>query len=227
MSDLKIKELSIDDRPRERLLRDGADGLSASELLAILIGSGSAGENVVSLTRRIMASCGNRLRELSRLSLEDLQSFRGVGPAKAITIKAACQLGMMMQAEAAAERINLLSPEAVKAYFATLNDSAHEECWALYLNTRMQLIRRSQISKGGLSEASVDIRIILREALLSQAVAMILVHNHPSGHCKPSSADDRLTRRLADACKLMNIALQDHIIIGGDEFYSYRDEGRL
>ncbi len=223
-----IKQLAEEDRPREKLLKHGAEALSKSELLAILVGSGNAEENAVALMQRILRDNNDNLRTLSSKSLENLLQYKGIGTAKAVVIKAACQIGKLMQAEKVERREAMDSPEKVRDYFAPqLAEKPNEEVWVLLLDTRLRIIADRQISKGGISEASVDIRIVLREAIAAQATSMILVHNHPTGNVSPSRADDLLTKRLADAGKIMNIALQDHVIVGGNDFYSYRDNGRL
>ncbi len=223
-----IKQLAEEDRPREKLLKHGAEALSKSELLAILVGSGNAEENAVALMQRILRDNNDNLRTLSSKSLDNLLQYKGIGTAKAVVIKAACQIGKLMQAEKVERREAMDSPEKVRDYFAPqLAEKPNEEVWVLLLDTRLRIIADRQISKGGISEASVDIRIVLREAIAAQATSMILVHNHPTGNVSPSRADDLLTKRLADAGKIMNIALQDHVIVGGNDFYSYRDNGRL
>lgn len=223
-----IKQLAEEDRPREKLLKHGAEALSKSELLAILVGSGNAEENVVALMQRILRDSNDNLRTLSSKSLENLLQYKGIGTAKAVVIKAACQIGKLMQAENVEKREAMNSPEKVRDYFAPqLYGKANEEVWVLLLDTRLQIIADRQISKGGITETSVDIRIVLREAIAAQATSMILVHNHPTGNVSPSRADDLLTKRLDDAGKIMNIALQDHVIVGGNDFYSYRDHGKL
>ncbi len=223
-----IKQLAEEDRPREKLLKHGAEALSKSELLAILVGSGNAEENVVALMQRILRDSNDNLRTLSSKSLENLLQYKGIGTAKAVVIKAACQIGKLMQAENVEKRETMNSPEKVRDYFAPhLYGKANEEVWVLLLDTRLQIIADRQVSKGGITETSVDIRIVLREAIAAQATSMILVHNHPTGNVSPSRADDLLTKRLADAGKIMNITLQDHVIVGGNDFYSYRDNGKL
>ncbi len=223
-----IKQLAEEDRPREKLLKRGAEALSKSELLAILVGSGNAEENVVALMQRILRDSNDNLRTLSSKSLENLLQYKGIGTAKAVVIKAACQIGKLMQAENVEKRETMNSPEKVRDYFAPhLYGKANEEVWVLLLDTRLQVIADRQVSKGGITETSVDIRIVLREAIATQATSMILVHNHPTGNVSPSRADDLLTKRLADAGKIMNITLQDHVIVGGNDFYSYRDNGKL
>lgn len=229
MTGRAIKNWDKDDRPREKLSRLGAEALSKSELLAILIGSGSANESAVALMRRILSDCGDSLAVLAHMNADALCRYKGIGMAKAVTIQAACALGKAMQAEAVPERQAFNSPSLVRDYFAPrLGDKTREECWAMLLNQRLNLIRTELISKGGITEATVDVRLVLRAALLAQSPAIILVHNHPSGSPAPSKADDNLTERLAKAAALMDIRLADHVIIGGNgRYYSYADEGRI
>lgn len=229
MTKLSISKWDESDRPREKLMKLGAEALSKSELLAILIGSGSTGESAVELMRRIMYDCHDNISELSRISLDTLRQYKGIGTAKAVTIKAACELGKIMQAEPVQEKQAFNEPHLVRDYFSPrLSSKTNEECWVMLLNQKLRLIRAEQIGKGGITEASVDIRLVLRAALLAQAPAIILVHNHPSGSPQPSLADDRLTSRLAEAASVMNIKLSDHVVIGqGKSYYSYVENGKI
>lgn len=229
MTKLAINKWDKDDRPREKLTKLGAAALSKSELMAILIGSGSADESAVALMRRILSDCGDSISALSRQSLDTLCRYKGIGLAKAVTIQAACELGKRMQAEAVPEKQAFNSPRLVSDYFAPrLEGKTSEECWVMLLNQKLCLIRAEQISKGGITEATVDVRLVLRAALLAQSPAIILVHNHPSGSPAPSACDNRLTDNLAKAAALMNIRLADHVIIGGHgNYYSYAENGKI
>ena len=229
MTKLAINKWDKDDRPREKLTKLGAAALSKSELMAILIGSGSADESAVALMRRILSDCGDSISALSRQSLDTLCRYKGIGLAKAVTIQAACELGKRMQAEAVPEKQAFNSPGLVSDYFAPrLEGKTSEECWVMLLNQKLCLIRAEQISKGGITEATVDVRPVLRAALLAQSPAIILVHNHPSGSPAPSACDNRLTDNLAKAAALMNIRLADHVIIGGrGNYYSYAENGKI
>ncbi len=222
-----IKSLGEDDRPREKMLKHGAGALSKAELLALLVGSGNNEENAVTLMQRIMHDCGDSLHVLGTKSVGQLTAYKGIGEAKAVVVKAACQLGRLMQTEQVNTDLPLSDSNAVRNYFATLADMSCEEVWVLLLNNRLQPIGKKLISKGGITEATVDIRLVLREAIMAQATAIILVHNHPTGNVSPSKADDNLTGRLADATKMINISLIDHVIVGGNRSFSYRDAGRL
>lgn len=228
----KIKELAEEDRPRERLEEKGPEALSEAELLAILIGSGNTEESAVDLMRRLMRDCNGSLNTLGRLSIAELTDgrYKGIGKAKAITIMAACELGKRRMREAAPLRSKICDSSELYEYFRPfLMDLDHEECHIVLLNVKNEVLGHQMISKGGLSEASVDVRIVLRHALLHQATSLAIAHNHPSGNCHPSRADDQLTLRLRDACHAVGIKLVDHIVIadGQDNYYSYYSESKI
>ena len=225
---LTIAEWAEDDRPREKLARLGPAALSNAELLAILIGSGSAGESAVELTKRVLSDCRNNLNTLGKMSITELTRYKGMGPAKAITILAACELGKRRQLEKAEERPELGSATAIYNHLHPLmQDLDTEEAWILLMNQNFKLIKRERISHGGISETAVDVRIIMREALLNNATIVALAHNHPSQNPRPSKDDDRLTQRISEACSVMRIFFADHIIVTDGRYYSYREEGRL
>lgn len=228
MSSFSINQWAEEDKPREKLMAKGPAALSDSELLAILIGSGSTKESAVGLMQRILADCDNNLNTLGKMSLNELMSYNGIGEAKAITIIAACELGKRRQAVGAAERLDMGSAMAVYEYMLPkMQDLDTEEAWVLLMNQRMRLIKAVRLSHGGLSETAVDVRIILREALLNNATVITLVHNHPSGNTRPSGDDDRLTLRLKKACETMRIYLVDHVIVTDGRYFSYSEEGKL
>lgn len=223
-----IKEWPVDERPREKVLRCGASALSKSELLAILIGSGSADESAVELMKKVMASCGDSMAELARMSVDELCRFKGIGPAKAITIVAACELWKRRQADELIEKFSIRSSDDLFKYFYPLMcDLTVEESFVLLLNNRNRVIDNVRIATGGLTSTVVDIRLVMREALVKRATTIALCHNHPSGNLRPSSEDDRLTQNIVSACKIMNIRFLDHIIVAGNKYYSYNDESRL
>ena len=222
-----IKEWAVDDRPREKAMKNGISTLSKSELLAILVGSGNDEESAVDLMKRVLESCGNSISELARLSVDDLCSFRGIGPAKAISIMAACELWKRRE-EREGEQMCIASSRDLYNYFhPILCDSPVERCYVMLLNRMNRVIDHVLIGTGGLTATVVDVRLVIREALMKRATAIAVCHNHPSGNVRPSREDDRLTANLADACKLMNIRMLDHIVITDGEYYSYNDEGRL
>ena len=224
---LSINRWAEEDRPREKMMSKGAQALTNAELLAILIGSGSGDDSAVSLMQKVLASYGDSLDRVGRLSVEELCHFKGIGPAKAITILAACELGRRRAVEQP-ERRQVRSAAQVYDYFYPLmRDLPVEEFHVLLLNQSATVIDSVRIGVGGLTETAVDVRVILREALLKRATALILCHNHPSGNLRPSTHDDRLTREVQEATKLLNLNLADHVIFTDNGYYSYADEGRL
>lgn len=228
MEKIAIKNWAEEDRPREKMLRLGAAALSNAELLAILIGSGTPRESAVELMKRVMSDCSNNLNTLGKMTVNDLMQYNGVGEAKAITILAACELGKRRQQEQPEERPEMGSSVAIYNYMhPRMQDLDTEEAWVLLMNQRFRLIKAMQISHGGISETAVDVRIILKQALLNNATVVALCHNHPSNNPHPSGDDDRLTQRLNDACGTMRIYLLDHLVITDGDFYSYRDHGKL
>lgn len=225
---LNINEWSEEDRPREKLERLGASALSNAELLAILIGSGSTDQSAVELMKDILKDCNNNLNTLGKMSCQQLQKYKGMGPAKAITILAACELGKRRSAAHVEERPHLTSASAIYEYmFPKMQDLDVEEAWALLMNQNKKLIKAIRIGRGGISETSVDVRIILREALLCNATIVAFVHNHPSGNIKPSTPDDRLTKSINEACKTMRLHFMDHVIVTDGMYYSYYEAGKL
>ena len=225
---MKINEWAKEDRPREKMERLGAEALSNAELLAILIGSGTPNESAVELMQKVLSQSNNSLNTLGKKSIKELMAFKGVGPAKAITILAACELGKRRQQELAEERLRLDSSQGIYQLMRpTLQDLDAEEAWLLLLNQQCKLIKKMRLSHGGLTQTMVDVRILVREALLANATLIVLCHNHPSGSLHPSREDDHLTERVKKACDLMSLHFIDHLIITDGAYYSYRDEGRL
>ena len=226
MEKLNINQWAEEDRPREKMERLGAQALSDAELLAILIGSGSSKEDAVSLMKRILNDCNNNLNTLGKKSIHDLCQYNGVGPAKAITIMAACELGKRRQEEKAEERPDVGTATLIYNHMhPTLQDKDVEEFWILLMNQNHRLIKKMCIAHGGISEVSVDIRIIIREAVLVNATILAVCHNHPSGSLKPSQMDNDLTYSIQNACRLMRIRFLDHVIITDGAYYSYHEEG--
>jgi DNA repair protein RadC len=225
---LTIAHWSEDDQPREKLRDNGAQALSDAELLAILVGSGSSQEDAVSLMKRILSDCNNNLNALGKMSIHQLCEYKGIGEAKAITILAACELGKRRQMEKPEERPDLGT--ATKIYnhmHPLLQDSDVEEFWLLLMNQNFRLIKQVRISHGGITETAVDIRIIMREAVLANATIIAVCHNHPSGNLRPSQHDNDLTAQLQQACKLMRIHFMDHVILTDGNYFSYHETGRL
>ncbi len=229
MERLTINQWNKDDRPREKMLAKGAAALSNAELLAILIGSGTTDESAVALMRRVLKDCGDSLRALGRMDVCELCKYKGIGEAKAIAIMAACELGIRREADTDAKRKQMNSSTAIYEYFhaTRLQDLPHEECHVMLLNQHLDLIGTRLISRGGISVSAVDVRLVLREALLAHATAIALCHNHPSGSSTPSSHDDVLTKQLDEAARTMGIRLVDHIVLCTGGYYSYSDNGRL
>lgn len=225
---LNINQWAKEDRPREKMMLHGPGALSNAELLAILIGSGNTEDSAVELMRKVLDDCRNSLSELGKRNVDDLCAYKGIGPAKAITILAASELGKRRKDEGPSERLRVRCSQDIFLYFHPLMcDLPVEECWVMLLNQASRLIDALRISQGGLASTQVDVRCILREALLKRATALVLCHNHPSGNTRPSADDDRLTQALSQAAKVMNIRMLDHLIVSDGGYYSYADEGRL
>ena len=223
-----IKEWAPEDRPRERLLANGADTLSKAELLAILIGSGVPGKSAVDIMRTILSDYGDSLMMLAKASVQELMRYEGIGEARAVTIIAACQLANQRLKEELPKRFRINSSTDVFDYFRPkMQDLEIEECHLLLLDQGMAVKGSVLLSRGGIAGASVDVRCLLRHAILGQAVAVVLCHNHPSGRRQPSRDDDNLTRKAAEACSAVGIRLTDHVIFAGDDYYSYKEEGKL
>lgn len=223
-----IKEWPVDERPREKAMRNGISSLSKSELLAILIGSGNADESAVELMKKVLHTCNDSISELARRSVDDLCRFKGIGPAKAITIVAACELWKRRSGDEKHEPPRITCSRDLFNYFHPIMcDLNVEQCYVLLMNNMNKVIDHVLIGSGGLTATMVDIRLVLREAIMKRATAIALCHNHPSGNLKPSRDDDSLTKNLAEACRVMNIRLLDHIIIAGNRYYSYSEETHL
>ena len=228
MSKLSIKQWAEEDRPREKLLLKGVSALSDSELLAILIGSGNDRQSAVELSKEILLEAGNDLNRLARMGVTDLvNNYRGIGHAKAVTIIAALELGRRRKTTGEPRKKIVPSMDAYEQFLPLLGDLNHEETWALLTDRSNQVISTLQVSRGGIAGTVVDIRLILREALTRYATGLFLGHNHPSGNLAPSPQDISITKKLKEAALYMDIVLLDHIIIGGDAYFSFADEGVL
>ena len=227
MEKLNINQWAEEDRPREKMAALGADHLTNAELLAILIGSGSQKESAVDLMKRLLVDCNNNLNTLGKMTIRELCDYKGIGEAKAISILAACELGKRRQAESAEERPDLGTATLIYNHMRPkLQDLDVEEFWVLLLNQHHRLIKKVRISHGGITETSVDIRIVMKEAVLANCTILAVCHNHPSGNLSPSKADDELTRGLKRACELMQIYFLDHVIITDGQYYSYHELGK-
>lgn len=228
MEKLNINQWAEEDRPREKMMVLGPQALSDAELLAILIGSGSTKESAVDLMKRVLSDCRNNLNTLGKMTIHQLCDYNGIGEAKAITIMAACELGKRRQQEKAEERPDVGTATLIYNHMhPTLQDKDVEEFWILLMNQNHRLIKKMCIAHGGISEVSVDVRIIIREAVLANATILAVCHNHPSGSLAPSRMDNDLTYSIQNACKLMRIRFLDHIIITDGAYYSYHEEGMV
>lgn len=225
---LSITQWALEDRPREKMMEKGAEALSDAELLAILIGSGNTEESAVELMRRLLLSCDNNLNSLAKWEVRDYSRFKGMGPAKSITIMAALELGKRRKLQGIQERLHITcSKDIYKIFQPMLCDLECEEFWVLLLNQAAKLIDKVRISTGGIDGTYADVRTILREALLQRATQIAVVHNHPSGNVRPSQEDKTLTEHIRKVAATMNIHLIDHVIVCEDKFYSFVDEGLL
>ena len=228
MDKLNINQWAKEDRPREKLMQQGSSALSDAELLAILVGSGSAKEDAVTLVKRILSDCNNNLNTLGKMTIRQLCDYKGIGEAKAITILAACELGKRRQMEAPEERLDLGTATRIYNHMhPILQDLDVEEFWLLLMNQNHRLIKKLRISHGGITEVAVDIRIIMREAVLANATILAVCHNNPSGNLCPSQMDNLLTNNLKNACDMMRIHFLDHVIITDGHYYSYHEEGQV
>jgi DNA repair protein RadC len=225
-SKTSIKHWSDADKPREKMLLKGKDSLSDAELIAILIGSGNRKESAVELSRRILRSASDNLAELSRLSVNDLMKFQGIGDAKAITIVAALELGKRRRSAEIIQRKSIRSSkEAFESVYALASDLSYEKFWIILLDQAQQILRIVEISEGGITGTVADPKKIFRLALETGATNLILCHNHPSGQLKPSQADTHLTQKIFSEGKLLDINVLDHIIVGRDDYFSFADNG--
>lgn len=223
---MKLKELCADEMPRERLLSKGPDALSNVELLAILLHSGTSTMNVLELARCVLQNAGGTLRGVCSMSVDKLQETDGVGPGKSAVLSAAFELGRRLSEEKyMASDKTMSAPKAVYRLMSpVLRDLSHEECWVLYLNSRNMLIGKEKVNVGDDRSTVIDNKAILRRALEKKACGIILVHNHPSGNSLPSLADINQTQMLKRALGTCEISLLDHVVIGGDGYYSFADE---
>ena len=223
-----IKHWAKDDRPREKLLLNGAENLSNSELLAILIHNGSREKSAVDLAKEVLKLGKDNLSELGRLSIKELMKIKGIGEAKAITIAAALELGRRRQSANPLQKTIISTSRDIADYLqARLKDYRHEVFAVLFLNRANKINHFEIISEGGITGTVADPRVILRKALEEDAVNIILCHNHPSGSLKPSRADEQLTTKIREAARLLDIAVIDHIIVSETGYYSFADEGLL
>jgi DNA repair protein RadC len=215
-----------EDRPREKLQTKGKHTLSDSELIAILLRTGSGTKSAVDLARELLSSVDNNLHRLSRLSAEELSKIKGIGMSKATTIQAAFELGNRKAVPENSTRSKITSSKMVfDSLKYLLADLRHEEFWLLLLDRSNKLITKIQLSKGGVSGTVVDPKMVFKFAVDHLASGIILAHNHPSGNLKPSEADIKLTNKIKRSGELLYIAVLDHIIFSGQGYFSFVDEG--
>jgi DNA repair protein RadC len=223
-----LKSWAVEERPREKVIANGIQYLSDAELLAILMGSGTRNTTAVELARKILGGVGHNLHELGRQSISDLQKVKGIGPAKAISLMAAMELGRRRSGTQQADKVPVKSSETVFNLFHPLvGDLKHEEFWLLMLNRANRVLGRFKVSQGGLSGTVIDTRIILKKALDNLSSSIIVCHNHPSGNMQPSDADVKITEKLKKAAEMLEIKLLDHIIIADKSYFSFADEGLI
>lgn len=223
-----IKQWAADDKPREKMLARGADALSATELLAILINNGTRSKSAIDLARELLQKGNNSLSSLAKMSLKDLQKVKGVGPAKAVAIKAALQLGILLEEEALNQLPVLRSSKDIAVYLRKrLQHEPRESFIVVYLNKANRVLATEVVSTGGVTGTIADPKIIFKRALELQASHLILSHNHPSGNLRPSEADRKLTDKIKHAAKLIDMEVIDHIIVSDQGYYSFADSGDM
>lgn len=225
-----MREMSLDSRPREKALKHGVASLDIAELLAVIIGSGSQGENVSLLCQRLLDEHQGKLYNLARRSVHDLMNnYRGIGEVKALQILAAIELGRRMENEAFDERLQITSAPLAYRFFAPrLRDLPNEHIMVALLNRRKEVIHSQVVSTGGVAFAQADLKMIVKPAIEHLADAMLMAHNHPSDNPTPSRQDDDLTERVNAACRTLDIAFADHIIVcRAGRYYSYMEHNRL
>ena len=223
-----IKSWAEEDRPREKMLAKGKEALSNAELIAILIGSGNSKETAVDLSKRILHDNKDNLIELSRLTINDLMKYNGIGEAKAVTIAAALELGRRRRFSEALEKPSIKNSQvAYECFYAHLSDLNHEQFWIMLLNNANKVIKMEKVGVEGMTGTTADPKKIFKSALENNAASVMLCHNHPSGNVIPSNADKQITNNLVKAGQFLEIKILDHIIIGNDNYFSFADEGLL
>lgn len=223
---MKMKDMCMDDRPREKMIMNGAASLSNAELLAILLRTGTGRYNAVDTARLLLQSAGGKLRDLSAMSIDKICAVEGIGRTKAVTIAAALEIGRRSCSDdSSIEKLSITSPQmAYRKMLPQMKGLLHEECWILYLNRANYVIAKEKVSSGGLDSTTVDVKMIARRALEKLASGAILLHNHPSGNPTPGNADISLTQKLRKALEFFDISLIDHIVVCDDRYYSFADE---
>lgn len=228
MNYTSIKNWAEEDRPREKLLDKGCESLTETELIAILIGSGTRNSSAIELAKDIYSMAHNNLNDLYKCSIQDFTKIKGIGNAKAITLTAAFELGRRRNlAETRKKKFVTSSKEIFELMHPRIGDLQHEEFWALFLNNKNAIITEKRISSGGTTQTVVDTKIIARHAIENLATGVILCHNHPSENNRPSREDKNITEQIFNALKLIDCHLLDHVIISGATYFSFCDEGLL
>ena len=225
----RVADLSVDDKPREKALRNGIQSLSKAELMAIILGSGMVGKSVIDLSREILRDNDDNISRIARMSVDELcRNYNGIGPAKAISLLAAFELGTrcIEDGQELPEQIRG-GIDVYNVMKQKLDRINYEEFWIIHLSRSNRIIARECVSRGGTAATVVDVKLILKSALNKLASSMILVHNHPSGNLMPSQQDDDITRRIKAGAATLDIRVLDHVIITQSGYYSYADEGRL
>lgn len=225
---LPIRDWALEDRPREKFLASGRSSLSNAELIAILLGSGNSKESALDVSKKLLKSVDYDLQQLGRMDIGQLRKINGIGPVKAITLMAAFELCRRNKRSDKPQVVKISgSGDAYKLIAPHIADLSHEEFWILMLNRSNRCIRKQKISQGGLSGTIIDIRLILKHAIELLASSLIICHNHPSGNLNPSDADNRITKKIGESCKLMDIQLLDHLIVTDNSYFSYADNGLI
>jgi len=221
---MKIKEMSLAERPREKLLEKGPAALSDGELIAILLGSGTREESVLDIARKMLRESGGRLQDFFAMSASEMMTVKGIGPNRAAVVQAAVELGRRFFEESSLGTGVIHTPEqACKLMLPRFKGIDHEECWAVYLSKNNSVIGREKICIGSMDSTVIDSRRIIKNGLDRKAYSLILYHNHPSGNPAPSKADISQTNVLNDACKAVSIKLLDHIIVGDERYFSFSE----
>lgn len=227
-SETSIKNWAEDDRPREKLMKQGSEMLSNSELLAIIINNGSKERSAIDLSKEILRLGHDNLDELGKLSLKDLQKIKGIGEAKAISIAAAMELGRRRSVTEALYRPKVQTSKEIASYLRqALKDHRYEVFAVLFLNRANKIRKFKIMSRGGLTGTVADPRLILKQALDEDASSIILTHNHPSGNLFPSRADKAITEKIKTAASYLDITVSDHIIVSDEGYYSFADNGLI
>ena len=225
---LSIKSWAEDDRPREKMLTKGRAAMSDSELLAILIATGSTKKSALDLAKECLALAKNDLSKLSRMTVPELCKVNGIGPAKAVTLVASLELGRRRKDNVAEKKLRVVSSQIVYDHMRPyLQDLSHEEFYVILLNRANEEIRTVQISSGGLSGTVADGKIIFKAAIENSAHGLILVHNHPSGQLFPSDSDKSLTRKMVQFGSFIDLPILDHLIFADNGYFSFADQGIL